>query len=255
MRTKYILIGLLFLLVALCMSSAVAENSSLRVIGAGTVQIPADTVIISVSAQSVDDNATIAAEKNSNILNGTKDALIAAGVDESEIMPGRSKGYMEYHTVVCNTVNNSTTCKNVVTSQVTERMIVRLNTNDQNETEKVIETAKSSGARAFVMGYALSDPDKAMNEARKKALEDAKSRAEDYATVYGFNLGKSIAIEEIGYPDIEIGPSYNWEMPLRMNHGFWRNPFSIMDEFFGENYIPAGMAEVTAYTSVTYEVS
>lgn len=255
MRTKYILVGLLFLFVALCTTAAMAENSSLRVIGAGTVEIPADTVIISVSARSMDDNATIAAEKNSEMLNKTKGALIAAGVEESEIMPGRSKGYMEYHTVVCNTVNNTTTCKDVVTSQVTERMIVRLNTNDENEIEKVVEAAKSAGARVIILGYALNDSDKAVNEARKKALEDAKSRAEDYAAAYGFELGKSIEIEEVGYPNIEIGPSYNWDMPMRMHHGFWRNPFSMMDGFFGENYIPAGMAEVTAYTSVTYEVS
>lgn len=255
MRTKYILVGLLFLFVTLCTTAAVAENSSLRVIGAGTVEIPADTVIISVSVRSMDDNATIAAERNSEMLNKTKDALIAAGVEESEVMPGRSKGHMEYHTVVCNTVNNTTICEDVVTSQVTERMIVRLNTNDENETEKVIEAAKSSGARAIILGYALNDSDRAVNEARKKALEDAKSSAEDYAAAYGFELGKSIEIEEIGYPNIEIGPSYNWDMPMRIYHGFWRNPFSMMDGFFGENYIPSGMAEVTAYTSVTYEVS
>jgi uncharacterized protein YggE len=253
LRTRLILIGLLFL--ALCATAAVAENSSLRVIGAGTVETPADTVVISVSAQSMDDNATIAIEENSEMLNKTKDALIAAGVEEDEIMPWRSKGYAKYHTVVYNTVNNTTTCKRVVTNQVTERMIIRLNTSDEKEAQKVIETARSSDARAIILGYALSDPDKAVDEARKKALENARSRAEDYAAAFGFNLGKSIEIEEIAYPDIEVGPSYDWDVPMRMHHRFWGNRFSMMDRFIGGNYIPAGMAKVTAYTSATYEVS
>ncbi len=263
MRTKLILIGLFFL--ALCTTAAVAENSTLRVIGVGTVETPADTVIISVSAQSIDDNSTIAAGKNSDLLNKTKDALIAAGVKEDEIMPGRSKGYAKYHTVVCNTVNNTTTCKDVVTSQVTEKMIIKLQTSDENETENVIESAESSGARAIVLGYALSDRDKAVDEARRRAMEDARSQAEDYAAAFGLKIGKSVEIEEIGYPDIEIGPSYDWNMPMRMHHRFWNgpfmrdpfsmNPFKMMDGFFGGDYIPEDMAEVTAYVGVTYEVS
>jgi uncharacterized protein YggE len=253
MRTKLILIGLLFL--ALCTTAAVAENSSLRVIGIGTVETPADTVIISVSAQSMDDNATIASEKNSEMLNKTRDALIAAGVEEDEIMPGRSKCYAKYRSVVCDTVNNTTTCKRMVTNQVTERMLIKLNTNDENKTKKVIEAAKSSGARAIILGYALSDPGKAVDEARKKAVDDARSRAEDYASAFRFKLGKPIEIEEIRYPNIEIGPSNYWNRPMRMHHRFWKHPFSMTDRFFGGNYIPAGTAEVTAYTGVTYEVS
>lgn len=258
MRTELILIGLLFL--ALSTAAAAEGNGTLRVIGAGTVEVPADTVIILVSAQSMDHNSTIAAENNSVLLNRTKDALIASGVQENEIMPGRPKGYAEYHTVVCNTVNNTTKCEDVVASQVTERMILRLKTSDENETERVIENARSSGARATILGYALSDPDRAVADARKSALEDARSQAEDYAAAFGLKLGKSVGIDEIGYPDIEVGPSYDWDMPMRMHSRlgmdpFSMSPFSMMGGFFGGDYIPAGMAEVTAYVSVTYEVS
>ncbi len=254
MRTKLILGGLLILV--LCATAAVAENSSLRVIGEGSVLTPADTVIIAVSAQSSDDNATIAAEKNSQLLNETVDALINAGVKDDEIMPGRSKGYMRYHNLICNTENNTTTCEDVVKSLVTERMIVKLKADDENETQRVIEAAKSAGAGADVMGYSLSDPDKAIDEARKKALEDARSQAKNYAESFGFKLGKSFEIEEIAYPDIEIGPSYanDWDMPMRMHGMFWRGGFPHMGRFFGEEYIPEGMAKVTAYVGVNYEV-
>jgi hypothetical protein len=195
------------------------------------------------------------------LLNRTVDALIAAGVNGEEILPGRSKGYMKYHNVICNTANNTTTCEDVVESLVTERMIVKMRSGDDNKTQKAIDAAKSAGSAAAVVGYALSDSDKAVDEARKKALENARLRANDYAASFGFELGRSMQIEEVAYPDIDIGSSYayDWDMPMRM-HGWMRRgsfpyPHPHMYGFFEDSYIPYGMAKVTAYVGVTYEVA
>lgn len=253
MSSKLIcLIGLLAF--SMCMTAVSAQDSSIRVVGAGAVQVPADTVIIAVSAQNESENATLAAISNSELLKRTEESLVAAGVEKEEIMPDRSKGYMTSRRVICDTVNNSTTCRDVVAHVVAERMIIKLKTSDQNQTQKVIDAAKSAGAKAAIWGYALSDSSKAVDEARKKALDDAKARAEDYASSFGLSLGKAMEIEEPAYPDIEIGPTYAWDMPGRMNHRFWMEPFHRMNRFFRGNYIPEGMAEVTAYVSVTYNV-
>jgi uncharacterized protein YggE len=253
MSSKLIcLIGLMA--IALCMTTASAQDSSLRVIGVGTVQVPADTAIIAVSAQNDSENATLAATSNSELLNRTERSLIDAGVKKEEIMPDRSKGYMTSHRVICDTVNNTTSCRDLVTNVVAEHMIIRLKTNNKNQTQKVIDTAKSVGVEATIDGYALSDSSKAVDEARKKALDDAKAKAEDYASSFGFSLGKAMEIEEPTYPDIEIAPTDVWDMHREMNHMFRMEPFYGMNCFFGDNYIPEGMAEVTAYVSVTYKV-
>lgn len=240
--------------IALCMTADSAQDSSLRVVGVGTVQVPADTVIIAFSAQNDSVNATLAASKNSELLNRTEESLIAAGVKKEEIMPDRSKGYMTSRKVICDSVNNTTNCKDLVTNVVAESMILRLKTSDQKQIQKVIDTAKSVGAEAAIVGYALSDSNKAVDEARKKALDDAKAKAEDYASSFGFNLGKAMEIEEPTYPDIDIGPTDLWDMHREMNHMFRMEPFYVMNRFFGGNYIPEGMAEVTAYVSVIYKV-
>jgi hypothetical protein len=150
----------------------------------------------------------------------------------------------------------------VVTNAATEQTIIKLKSSDEKRTQKVIDAARSAGADAAIIGYALSDSEKAVDEARKKALEDARARAEGYASAYGLSLGKTMEIEEPAYPDIEIGPSYGWgwNMPERMNrHMFWMDPFPRMHRFWAsdywaEDYIPEGTAEVTAYVSVTYKV-
>jgi uncharacterized protein YggE len=218
------------------------------------VQVPADTVIIAVSAQNSSDNISVAEEANSNLLNQTKTALLAAGVKTEEILPDRSKGRLTSHAVLCDTLNNTTTCSDVIMDVATEQMIIRMKTSGANQTQKVIDAAKSAGAKAAIMGYELSDPDNSVDRARKKALENAKTKAKYYATSYGLALGESMQIEEPTYPDIDIGPSYRWDRPLRMSHMFWMNPFPRMDRFWEENYIPEGMAEVNAYVRVTYKV-
>ena len=246
------LIGLVAL--ALCMATVSAQDNTLRVIGVGTVQVPADTATILVRAENYSDNATLAASMTSELLNSTEQSLIAAGVKKDEIMPDRSIGQMTYQKLICNKVNNSTTCKEVITNASIEQMVVNLKIIDINQTKKVIEAAESAGAKAAIVRYDLSDSSSAVAQARKKALDDAKARAEEYASSLGFKLGSTMGIEEPTYPDIEIGTSDGWGMPWRMNHMFWRRPFSRMDHLFGDDYLPEGMAEVTAYVRVNYSV-
>jgi uncharacterized protein YggE len=241
---------------ALC-AAASAQESTLRVTGVGSVQVPADTAIIAFYVQNSSDNFTIAQEAASLMLNQTEQALLAAGVSQEEIGQHWAKGHITTRKVICNTVNNSTDCRDVIVDAATMRMVVRLNSSDSNETKRVIDAAETAGAEASVWGYELSDPSNALEQARKKALENAKAKAAYYASSYDLTLRESIQIEEPAYPDIEMGPSYGWERPWRMGRMHWMHwmdPFSDMDRFWREEYIPEGMAEVTAYVRVTYQV-
>ncbi len=239
---------------ALFAATASAQDSSLRVIGSGTVQVPTDTTIIAVDALNSSDNLSIAEEAASDLLNQTEKALLAAGVTKDEIMPDRSRGRITSHKVICNTINNTTTCKDLVINAAKEQMVIKLLTSDANQTKKVIDAAESAGAKATVLGYELSDPTNAVDQARKKAMENAKAKAEYYASSYGLTLGKSMQIEEPTYPDINVGPSFGWGGPWRMNHMLWMESFPRMDRFWEDDYVPEGMVKVTAYVSVIYSV-
>jgi uncharacterized protein len=253
-RKLICIIGLMA--IALCMATVSAQDNSLQVTGVSTIQVPTDTVIIAITAQNNNDNISLAEEANSNMLNKTKNALLAAGVKKEEILPDRYKGHLISHKMLCDTMNNTTSCTNVVLNVATEQMIIKMKTNDANQTQKVIDAAESSGTRAAIQGYGLSDPSNAVDKARQKALENAKAKAEYYATRYGLTLGESMQVEEPTYPDIDIdiGPSYRWDSPMRMSHIFREHPFMRMDRFWVDSYIPEGMAEVTAYVSVIYKV-
>lgn len=280
MSLKSIFMGLLA--IALLAAAAMAQDSSLRVTGTGSVLTDADTTFIAVSSQNSSSNSTAAQQANSRVLAAAEKSLISAGIKDEEMMKDRSRGYSFYHRVVCNTVNNTSSCRDVITNTATERMLVRLKSTDGSRVNQTIAAAESAGADAAVVGYALNDSSAAYEQARKKALDNARARAEDYASAMGYRLGEAAYIEDAAYPDIEMGPSYGWGSwssgsPWGM-HRMWRNSgidgvggswmgrrmtwmdsWPMMDgfltDYMEEDYIPAGKARVTAYVSAEYRVT
>jgi uncharacterized protein len=240
---------------ALCASAQAQDNdSSLRVTGVGSVQVPADTTIIAFYVQNSSHNFTAAEEAASLMLNQTKEALLAAGVTKEEIGAHLSKGRIKSHKAICTIVNNTTDCRDVMVNAATMRMVVKLNTSDANETQEAIDAAEAIGAEAAILGYELSDPSSGVDQARKKALENAKAKAEYYAGSYGLSLREAIQIDEPEYPDIEIGLGRGWNRPWRMGRMHWMDPSPMMNPFWAGSRIPEAMAEVTAYVRVTYKV-
>jgi uncharacterized protein YggE len=76
-----ILLGIIVLL--LCTNALAYDNGSIQVFGMGSVVVPADIVNIAVRAQSNGNNTTQALIADGKLLNKTKEALIAAGMNES----------------------------------------------------------------------------------------------------------------------------------------------------------------------------
>jgi uncharacterized protein len=233
MKRLAILLGLA-LLTVLVVSAAGQGTQGIRVFGEGTATVPADTVIISVGVQSNNTNASQAAAENALLLNKTIDALTRAGVQKDEIMPSQSSGISSSHfeSNICRQVNNTTVCENTskALSLLTSSILVRLKTTDQGEVNSVLEAAKSQGAVASIMGYSISDKSQAVADARKKAIENARSNAEDMASAAGVKLGKAIDIKDYGSPDM----SFN--------------------EPFGSPATALGTVSVTSYVAVTYEI-
>ena len=233
MKRLAILLGLA-LLTVLVVSAAGQRTQGVHAFGEGTATVPADIVIISVGVQSNNTNASQAAAENALLLNKTIDALTRAGVQKDEIMPGQSSGISSSHfeSNICRQVNNTTVCENTsnALSLLTSSILIRLKTTDQDKVNRVLEAAKSQGATASIMGYSISDKSQAVAEARKKAIDNAKSNAEDQASAAGVKLGKAIDISDYGYPDI----SFN--------------------EPFGSSATSRGTVSVTSYVAVTYEI-
>lgn len=206
-------------------------NPTLTIVGEGTVTVPADTATISVSVESSIENMTAAQmaaqEKMGQVIN----ALKAAGVKDEEILPGQSSGLSSYQSTsrVCKRVNNSTVCENNTdqASSLERSTVIRLNSTDEVQINRVLDAARSAGAQAYLAGYGLTNATAAASEARRKAVANAKENAAAMAAAEGLHLGKVLDISDYGYP-------------------------AAFTDYSGSSTQP-GMVDVTSYVIVTYE--
>jgi hypothetical protein len=203
----------------------------LPIAGEGTVTVPADTTIISVSVQSGNENRTAASADAQEKMDRVIDAVKRAGVKDEEIMPGQSSGVSSFQSTsrVCRKENNSTVCENdtLQVSSLEISAVIRLNSTDESRINSLLNAAKSAGAEAYLAGYGLSDASEAAAQARQRAVANARENAAAMAAAEGLRLGKVMDISDYGYP-------------------------AGLADYYGSSS-QAGMVDVTSYVIVTYE--
>ena len=118
--------------------------------GEGTVTVPADAAMVSVSVESNNENMTEAQADVQTKMDRLLDVLKKAGVKDSDILPGQSSGItrFEYNSNVRGRVNNTTTGwenNSLKASSLTRSTIVRLNTTDKTRINQVLDAAGQQG--------------------------------------------------------------------------------------------------------------
>jgi len=226
MKRLAMFIGVMML--AIAGGNAIEGNPTITVISDGSVSVPADTVGITVKAESSNQNITQAAAEVEAELSGALDSLRGAGVKQEEIFSRQSSSIrMKGPDVssVCRTINNNTTCDVVssnATNLVSRSVLLQLKTTDEARINEVLSAARSSGASASISGYGLSDSSAAAGQAFRRAVQNARAKAE----ASGAKLGKELDI-------------YEYAPPL-----------------ISESTSPTGqrVVEVTTYVIVSYEI-
>lgn len=197
MRTFAILCGILVFASSIC----TAQVPEISVPGEGSVTVPADTTIVTVSAESNNQNATLATIQAEDSLNRAKDALIAAGVSTQDMLSGQGSGTSSFQSSsrVCRTVNNTTICdvSSNSANKVVKSLLIRVNTTDQGRVNDIISAAKSAGADATVTGYGLRNSQSSFADARKKAVQNARDNAQEYVTAASEGTGKALSVGKV----------------------------------------------------------
>jgi len=174
--------------------AASSDNSAriqrrLSLSATGTVSVRPDMATISTGIETEGVKAREALSDNNEIMADMMKSLRANGIDEDDMttsgfsiqpryqyprngMPPRIIGYK---------VSNSLTIR--------VRDLARLGT--------ILDKLASAGSnRMGSLSFSLQDPEKVMNEARRKAMEKVIRRANLYAAAAGVRLGRIISISE-----------------------------------------------------------
>lgn len=236
-RFEIAILGVMFLLaIALPVQAAGNDNVSKIICnGEGKTTAVPDIVTITLGVETRNVSASVAAAENAKLMNGTINALLAAGLNKKDIQTSQ---YSLTTQTEDNPVPTGGATKNktppvfVATNQVNAKMNVSENIG------KVLDAATAAGSNN-VMGisFDLMDPKPQMDKALANAVNDSRRKAEIMAMAAGVKLGKILELSEgYGYTSSNAP----------------RAAFSLSA---ASTPVLPGEMEITASVTVTYEIA
>ncbi len=178
-----------------CAFPALADETKMQrtisLTGHGEVRAAPDNATLSLGVFSNAATAQEALAANTKAMSKLIEALKEAGIADKDL---QTSNFMvnpryDYRNDGSQPVANGFDVSNQVT--VTLRKVA--------DTGKLLDEAVSAGANQINgISFNIENPDQALDEARKKAVAEAKRKAEIYAAASGVSLGNIIAINEGG---------------------------------------------------------
>lgn len=195
-----LLVGAVALLATACsegdtvVNTPGAEASGITVTGTGQAFGVPDIALITLGVQAEAANVADARETAAQRAQAVIDSVKANGVADKDIQTTQFDIQPQY--------DFSPTGRGAVRSyQVTNVLSIKVRKIDT--TGKVLDDAtRAGGNNAVVRGisFTIDDPTKLREEARAKALAEAKTKADQLARDAGVKLGKPVSITEGGGP-------------------------------------------------------
>jgi uncharacterized protein YggE len=174
-------------------SMSATDNALPRIVsvsGLGEVKSPPDMATISSGVVSEAVSAKDALAKNNAAMAAVIAALKNAGISEDDIQTSGFSVQPKYPPYQPNQTTNRIigyTVSNNVTAQVKNLKTLG----------SILDTLVQSGSNQVSgITFGIDDPKKVLDEARKKAVADARAKAELYAEAAGVSLGSVIQISE-----------------------------------------------------------
>ena len=208
--------AILFATAAFLALPAMAEDhipATVTVTGEGHVETAPDLATLSLGVVTEADTASAAMTANSEQLAAVLERLKTAGIAPRDVQTsGLSMGpRYDYG-------RSDGTPPKLVGYSVSNMVTVRVRVLD--ELGGVLDGVVSDGANALSgLSFGLADDSAALDEARKRAVADARRRAELYAGAAGVTLGRVLSISEAGggyapKPMLEASFARSAEVPV-----------------------------------------
>ncbi len=164
------------------------NTRQVTVVGSGEVQGTPDTLTANVAIEATAPDVTAAMNQTSDRMQAVINALTNSGIDRNDIATTNVTLQPQYGggdnpAIAAYRASNSITVK------------IR-NLNNASQTLGLIGTTGGDATRINSVSYAIDDDSQLVKDARTRAFDDAKDRAEQYAQLAGLTLGKVISISE-----------------------------------------------------------
>ena len=163
-----------------------ASPRQVTVVGSGQVQGVPDTVLVDVGIEAATPDATSAMNQTSDRQQAVISALTAGGIDAKDISTTAVSLQPQYGE---NSVITGYRAGNSI--QVKIRKL-----DAASGTLATIISTGGNSTRINSVNFSIDDNSQLVRDARARAFDDAKNRAQQYAELSGLALGKVISISE-----------------------------------------------------------
>ena len=171
-------------------STADKDTRQVTVVGAGEVQGTPDTLTVNASIEFVAPDVTGAMNQTSDRQKAVIDALVGSGIDRKDISTTQVSLQPQF------AGGDSTAIIGYRASNSIDVKIRKLDSASQ--TLSLIISTGGDATRINSVNYSIEDDSQLVKDARARAFNDAKDRADQYAQLSGLGLGKVISITESG---------------------------------------------------------
>jgi uncharacterized protein YggE len=222
------LITVLVLLIGTQMMPQEKLQSFVSVAGEGIIKVVPDQVTIRMSVENLGDDPIALKTLNDRAVEGVIQYIKNNGVEAKDVQT-------QYVTLNKRYDYNAKT----YSFQATQTITVLLR--DLKKYDVLISGLMQRGInRIDGISFGSSKSDELQSQARKKAISNAKMKAEEYAIVLNQKIGKAIQINEQG--------SNNPPMPM------YRTEAMMMSSDGGGETLAVGEMEITAKIQVIFEL-
>ena len=167
-----------------------APPPAISVTGEASVSVPPDQAQIDGGVTSDAKTAREASDANNAAMGKVLLALKGAGIDEKDYQTSRLSLQPQY-------APNRSGPSPVVGYRASNRVTVKLR--DVTKVAAIIDVLVGAGANELGgINFTVSQASKLLDEAREKAVADARRKAEIYAKAAGVTLGEPLDISEEG---------------------------------------------------------
>ena len=170
-------------------ASAASPIRTITVVGKGEVSVKPDMAELTVGVQATAPTLAAANQKANTDMDAVVKSLKSNGVADKDIQTA------SYNVSPQRDNNNKVTGYQVTNT-------VRVKIRDLSKAGPTLDAAVGAGAnQVYGISFTLADPSAAEKAARQAAIDNAKSRAGDYAAQAGASVGQVLQISEtIGGP-------------------------------------------------------
>lgn len=206
-------------------------KNTISITGEGKVLAKPDIGQIDLSVTTEAKTVSPTVSENTSKMNKITQGMKELGIKEEDLKTANYNIYPKYQYLAGKS--------EIIGYEVTQTLRVKIR--DLEKVGQILEKATLLGAnQVSKLEFTFDEPEKLKDEARQKAISNAKKKAEDLASSLGVKLGKVVSFTESAEP--EPSPSYYGALKEGVGGG-------------GEEpQIQTGQNEIEARVILTYEI-